>query len=47
MSHGNERRAIVRDDANRARRLAWPARREFGYPAVEVARVFGYRGTAG
>jgi len=26
MSRGNDRRAIVRDDADRNRRLAWPAR---------------------
>ncbi len=42
MARGNERKAIVREDASRSI-AAYVARRRFGYRATEVALALGYR----
>jgi chromosomal replication initiation ATPase DnaA len=46
MSRGNDRRAIVRDDASRSV-AAWLARRRFGYKTRDIAEALGYRSHGG
>ena len=53
MSRGNETRPIVRDDADRSKRLDWLRRTvdlygwHFGYSASQVAAALGYRSHSG
>ena len=47
MSRGNDRRPIVRDDADRQRRCEWLARRRFGYKVQEIAEALGYHSPDG